>query len=218
MTENTTIAPESVLGAATCRQIGREAQTVEIQDDDGALRTVAGVILANDAIAKQYQEAKRELSAALVPYWLTFGAGKKDQPKTLLVPCDGGAVQAVFVNRYPAVVEDRIPDVRAICGRAYSHLFAPTFQAHISWDGLAPETQETLVSDLKKVLAKHGVSPEALSTTTGACPVKEFHVERHTRLSLTANLRLDELCPVSVRLTAKPGYQPLSSTIGVLKG
>jgi hypothetical protein len=122
-------------------------------------------------------------------------------PSSVGVVCPSGEVLITFQNRY-GKLESEAP-LFPILGDQTSRFFRQAFTLEINGDKLPAEQTQALLDELQALFAKFQAS-EALKVKEGIKPVPDFYTQRHTALSPEQNLAVDQVCPITAMVKAKP--------------
>ncbi len=163
-----------------------------IIDESRELEAIEGSLEINKAEAKSLAQQ----------FYFKHFHGKQDVQSCVEIKGEEGAnVIITFASRYKAI-SDEAPIIEAIGAERTAQFFRQAFELKVDGDKIPADHAEELIEELQALFVKFNCT-DALSAKSVIKPTSDFHVARHTSLSVTENIAVDGPCPIIAMVKTK---------------
>jgi hypothetical protein len=159
-----------------------------------------------DAVADPFKAAKLELIDLGFPQFFAKNEGRVDAPSSMVAHGTKGGVRVTFKDKFTAGDKDRLTDLLKgkldKAGAAAINWFRQAWVIKIDGDNIPPAIAVSFLSELKALMAKHGVS-HALEVKAAILPNNDFAAKRHFVFDPKMNLAINTVVPQQAAVTTK---------------
>jgi hypothetical protein len=156
-----------------------------------------------ESIEGSLEIKKAELKSIAQGFYFEHLHGKLDIPSS--VEAKGTkpdqTIIVSFANRYK-MLTDETPIIEAIGAERTGQFFRQAFELKVDGDKIPADVAEELIGEIQALFAKHNAT-EALSAKAVIKPTSDFHVARHSQLSVSENIAVDGICPIVAMVKTK---------------
>ena len=206
----TTTAPtikKISLGGIATKKADTKTSYPALPDPTGDVAKLTSDIIAEsremEAIEGSLKIKKMELKSLAQAHFFNHLHGKSDIPSS--VEATGTAhdekVLVTFPSRYAAIT-DESTIIDAIGAERTAQFFRQRFELKIDGDKIPAEHAGALIDAIQTLFAEYNAS-DALTANEIIKPTPDFHIARHTALSVDENLAVEMACPIVAKVATK---------------
>lgn len=156
-----------------------------------------------EAVEGSLEIKKAELKSIAQGFYFQHLHGKLDIPSS--VEARGAkpdqSILIAFANRYK-ILADETPIIEAIGAERTGQFFRQAFELKVDGDKIPADIAEDLIEEIQNLFTKYNAA-EALTAKAVIKPTSDFHVARHSQLSVSENIAVDGICPIIAMVKTK---------------
>jgi hypothetical protein len=155
-----------------------------------------------EALEGSLEIKKAEIRTLAQEFYFQHLHGKHDIPSSVeAVGSNGEKIAVTFSSRYKALA-DETPLLEAIGAERTAQFFRQAFELKVDGDKIPADRAEEIIGAIQNLFAENNC-PEALSAKAVIKPTSDFHMARHTALSVEENMAVDGICPIVAMVKTK---------------
>ena len=196
------------LGGIAAKSTDKKATVYPaIPDPSGDVAALTSDIIAEtrefEALEGSLKLKKAELRALAQPFFFGHLHGKADIPSSVEATGKNAdeKILVSFQKRYSAIA-DETPLIEAIGPERTAQFFRQSFELKIDGDKIPADAAEGLINDIQALFAGANAT-EALTAKAVIKPTDDFHIARHTALTVEENLAVELICPIIAMINTK---------------
>lgn len=198
----------------------------QLPDPQGQAAALADRILERAAQLEVLEGAvktdKQELAALCQPFYFRHASGKTEVPSSVSVHGKQGEVLVQFPNMYAKLANEAA--LLPVLGERTGECFRQSFEFKIEGDKLPlctptpftvalaaadqppirVESIESFLNALTTLFALYQAS-DAITVKENIKPTTDFHTKRHLILTPEQNFQLNQVCPITCKVTTAKG-------------
>jgi hypothetical protein len=145
---------------------------------------------------------KMELKGLAQRFFFNHLHGKSDIPSSVeATGINGEKIRVEFPSQYSKIT-DESTIIEAIGAERTAQFFRQRFELKIDGDKIPAEHAGALIEAIQTLFAEYNAS-EALTANEIIKPTPDFHIARHTALSVDENLAVEMACPIIAKVATK---------------
>jgi hypothetical protein len=155
-----------------------------------------------EAINGSLTPKKMELKSLAQRFFFNHLHGKCDIPSSVeATGINGEKIRVEFPSQYSKIT-DESTIIEAIGAERTAQFFRQRFELKIDGDKIPAESAGALIDAIQTLFAEYNAS-DALTATEIIKPTPDFHIARHTALSVDENLAVEMACPIIAKVATK---------------
>jgi hypothetical protein len=156
-----------------------------------------------EAIEGSLEIKKAELKSLAQGFYFENMHGKMDIPSSVVAKGTSPEQNVIvtFASRYK-VIQDETPIINAIGADRTAQFFRQAFELKVDGDKIPADVAEELIGEITSLFSKYRAS-DALTAKAVIKPTADFHIARHTSLSVDENLEIETICPIVAMIKTK---------------
>jgi hypothetical protein len=155
-----------------------------------------------EAIEGSLKIKKMELKSLAQAHFFNHLHGKSDIPSSVeATGINGEKVRIEFPSQYSKIT-DESTIIDAIGAERTAQFFRQRFELKIDGDKIPAEHAGALIDAIQTLFAEYNAS-DALTANEIIKPTPDFHIARHTALSVDENLAVEMACPIIAKVATK---------------
>lgn len=165
----------------------------DIINDSREIEAITGSLEINKTFAKNAAQA----------FYFENLHGKMDIPSSVEIKGlkEGANVIITFASRYKTL-QDEMPIIEIIGAERTAKYFRQAFELKVDGDKIPADRAEELIEAIQKLFLKFNAT-DALSAKSIIKPTSDFHIARHSALSVSENIAVDAECPIIAMIKTK---------------
>jgi hypothetical protein len=207
MTTQSTGIKKINLGGIAAKTDKTKTSYPQLPDSCGDVAKLTSDILAEsrefDALEGSLKLKKAELRSLAQEFFFNHLHGRHDTPSS--VEATGTTpdekVLVTFQNRY-AAIQDESPIIELLGEQRTAQFFRQSFELKIDGDKIPSASADALIDAIQELFAEYGAA-EALTAKAVIKPNADFHMARHTALSVDENMAIELVCPIIAMIKTK---------------
>lgn len=207
MTTQSTGIKKINLGGIAAKTDKTKTSYPALPDSCGDVAKLTSDILAEsrefDALEGSLKLKKAELRSLAQEFFFNHLHGRHDIPSS--VEATGTTpdekVLVTFQNRY-AAIQDESPIIEVLGEQRTAQFFRQSFELKIDGDKIPSASADALIDAIQELFAEYGAA-EALTAKAVIKPNADFHMARHTALSVDENMAIELVCPIVAMIKTK---------------
>jgi hypothetical protein len=145
---------------------------------------------------------KMELKGLAQSFFFNHLHGKSDIPSSVeATGINGEKIRVEFPSQYSKIT-DESTIIEAIGAERTAQFFRQRFELKIDGDKIPAEHAGALIDAIQTLFAEYNAS-DALTANEIIKPTPDFHIARHTALSVDENLAVEMACPIIAKVATK---------------
>jgi hypothetical protein len=145
---------------------------------------------------------KMELKGLAQRFFFNHLHGKSDIPSSVeATGINGEKIRVEFPSQYSKIT-DESTIIDAIGAERTAQFFRQRFELKIDGDKIPAEHAGALIDAIQTLFAEYNAS-DALTANEIIKPTPDFHIARHTALSVDENLAVEMACPIIAKVATK---------------
>jgi hypothetical protein len=199
------------LGGIASKSSGKtKTEYPVLPDPDGDIAKLVSDILSEteelEALEASANIKKSEIRGRAQEHYFELFSGRHDVGSS--IEARDGSGNSLLVSfgdkgRYRAITEKAESDLIETLGEERTQrFFRQSFELKVDGDKLPQDSAQELIEDLQAIFTKYGAS-DALTAKSVIKPTADFHVARHTALTVDENRAVDLICPIVAAVKTK---------------
>lgn len=193
------------IATATTKKPGTEYPVLP-DDDHGTVAALVTKIAAAtdelDALEGALAIDKAELRSLATPFYFERNHDLHEVPSSVEARnADGKNVLVAFQNRYAQCADDA-PVIAVLGDERAARYFRQSFELKIAGDAIPDAEVEPLLAEMQELFARHNAGA-ALTAKAIIKPTADFHIARHSVLTVEENMALEKIVPIVVQIKTK---------------
>lgn len=207
MTTKTAPAIKKInLGGIATKKEGSKTSYPTLPDPCGDVAKLTSDIVNEtreiEAINGSLNVKKMELKSIAQRFFFNHHHGKSDIPSSVeATGINGEKVRVEFPSQYSKIT-DETPIIEVIGADRTAQFFRQRFELKIDGDKIPAAHAGALIDAIQTLFAEYNAS-EALIANEIIKPTPDFHIARHTALSVDENLAVEMACPIIAKVATK---------------